>query len=98
MIANRLSRLLGDRRLSVREVARRTGLAESGLYELYHDRTRRVDFGTLDKLCAVLDCTTGDILEYVPDEEDAGRSGGRRPGQPRTKRRAATQPENEETR
>ena len=94
MIVNRLSRLLGDRRMSVRELARRTGLAESGLYELWNDRTRRVDFHTLDRLCAVLGCTTGDLLEYVPDQAGQDQGNGtpasEQPSQPRARRHSTT--------
>ena len=31
--------------------------------------TGGLDARTIDKLCALLDCQPGDIMEYVPDEE-----------------------------
>jgi len=64
MIENRLSRLLGERRMSVSELQRRTGLAYTTLHGLYHGRTDRIDFDTLDKLCRALGVSVGDILEY----------------------------------
>lgn len=74
MIVNRLSRILGERRMSIRELQRRTGLAYVTVYNLYSDKSTRVDFETLDKICRVLEIQPGDILEYAPDSEatDAG--------------------------
>lgn len=31
---------------------------------------RAIRFTTLDKLCKVLDCLPGDILDYAPDTEE----------------------------
>ena len=31
--------------------------------------TKGLDSKTINKLCELLDCQPGDILEYVPDEE-----------------------------
>ena len=67
MIVNHLSRELGSRRLSVLEVQRRSGISYSALRDLYNDRTKRLDFDTLDRLCRVLGCGVGDLLEYRPD-------------------------------
>ena len=64
MIVNRLSRLLGERRMSVRELQRRTGLAYATVYNLYSGKSNRVDFETLDKICDALDVGVGDVLEY----------------------------------
>ncbi len=64
MIENRLSRLLGERRMSVSELQRRTGLAYTTLHSLYHGRTDRIDLDTLDRICRALGVGVGDILEY----------------------------------
>ena len=67
MIVNRLSRILGERRMSIAELQRRTGLSYVTLHHLYSDRSERVDFKTLDRICGALDVQPGDILEYRPD-------------------------------
>lgn len=67
MIFNRVSRLMGDRRIGVTDLSRLTGLSYSTCYALYADRTRRIDFGTLDALCSYFGCGVGDVLEYLPD-------------------------------
>ena len=64
MIENRLSRLLGERRLSIAELGRRTGIPYTSLHALYHGTATRVDLKTLDRLCRALGVGVGDILEY----------------------------------
>lgn len=67
MIVNRLSRILGERRISIAELQRQTGLSYVTLHSLYSDKSTRIDFETLNKICRALDITPGDILEYAPD-------------------------------
>jgi putative transcriptional regulator len=67
MIVNRLSRLLGERRMSVMELKRQTGLSYVTVHNLYSGKSNRVDFDTLDKLCRALGVGVGDILEYQPE-------------------------------
>ena len=67
VIINRLSRLMGERRVSIQEVARATQLTYSVVHELYHDKSKRFDRTTLNKLCAYFDVPVGDILEWQRD-------------------------------
>lgn len=66
MLMNRLSRLVGDRRVAIRRVARETGLSYTAVYELYHDRTTRIDFATIDRLCGYFGVDTQHLLEWHP--------------------------------
>lgn len=34
------------------------------------DKSRRVDTETINKLCRLLGCQPGDIMEYIPDEDE----------------------------
>jgi DNA-binding Xre family transcriptional regulator len=34
------------------------------------DARRRVDTVTINRLCAVLECQPGDLMEYLPDEKE----------------------------
>ena len=68
-IRNHFSRLLGERRLNIREVARRTGLSYGALFALYHDRSGGITFDTLDALCRELKIQVSDLLEYVPEDQ-----------------------------
>lgn len=69
MMLNHVSRVMGERRLSIAETARRAGLAYTVVFGLYHDNVKRVDLETLDALCRALEVSSlADLIEYVPDE------------------------------
>jgi putative transcriptional regulator len=53
---------------TVRELAKEIDLSPSVITGLTSGRARRVDFATLNKLCRVLNCVPGDILEYIPED------------------------------
>ena len=46
------------------------GITQANLSILKPGKARAVRFSTLDAICRVLDCQPGDILEYVPGDED----------------------------
>jgi putative transcriptional regulator len=50
-----------------RELAERIGITEANVSLLKSGRVKGVRFETLEKICEVLDCQPGDILEYRPD-------------------------------
>lgn len=67
MIENKLSEVMGKKRLKISDVIAKTGLARNTVAELYHARAKRLDLDTLDKLCTALDCTPNDIIEHVKE-------------------------------
>jgi putative transcriptional regulator len=71
-IVVRLDVMLALRKVRSRELAQFVGITESNLSLLKSGRVRGVRFETLGKICAFLDCQPGDLLSYVPDDEDAG--------------------------
>ncbi len=77
MIQNKLSELMGARRLKVQDVARGTGLAYKTVWKLYHDRNDSFDREVLSRLCGYLGVGVGDILVYVPVEQTEPRHDGR---------------------
>ncbi|MDP9353161.1 MAG: helix-turn-helix transcriptional regulator [Chloroflexota bacterium] len=69
MIDNRLSEVLGRRRMNVSELARGAGISRSAAHKLYHDRTESFDRDVLDRVCAFLGVDVGDLLVYVPADQ-----------------------------
>jgi hypothetical protein len=59
---------MGEKRYSIVEVSRRTGLTTSTISNLYNDKVKRLDFDTLEKLCKLFNCQPNDLFEYIPDE------------------------------
>ena len=66
MIKVYLSRIMGEKRIRIQELSDRTGLSRSTISMLYNEKAGRIDFKTLDKICAALDCQPADLLEYIP--------------------------------
>lgn len=67
MITNNLSTLMGSKRVRIAEIARITGLTNDTISKIYNDKTKGIDFKTLDKLCWALECTPNNIFPYTPD-------------------------------
>jgi putative transcriptional regulator len=70
MINIRLDYVLLDRQMKLKDLAEATGLAVNNLSILKTNKARAIRFSTLDSLCKVLNCTPGDLLEYIPDEAE----------------------------
>jgi putative transcriptional regulator len=64
-----LSRILGEKRIKVADLARRTGISRRGLDKIYHEETGGIKFNVLAKLCEALEVSVGEILEYVPKDD-----------------------------
>lgn len=75
MLINRLSRLMGDRRLSIQAVHQGTGISYATMHDLYHDRNKRIDFATLDKLCNFFGVGPEQVFEWQADGESAHGEG-----------------------
>jgi putative transcriptional regulator len=67
-IANKVSELMGARRMKITELSEQTGLSYAAARAIYHGDTQSIEFNVLAKLCEVFDCQVGDILEYAPEE------------------------------
>lgn len=60
--------MLARRKMRSRELAERVGITEQNISLLKSGKVKGVRFETLEKICEVLDCQPGDILEYTRDE------------------------------
>lgn len=67
MIKNKLSEMMGIRRMNMAEVARIANLSHVAVFKIYHNRTKTIELQTIDKLCYALDCKIQDIFEYIPE-------------------------------
>lgn len=64
MIVNKVSTIIGARRMTVAEVAKKAKISYEAVNRLYDGTSKRLDFDTLDKLCRILKCHPGDLFEY----------------------------------
>jgi putative transcriptional regulator len=70
-----LDRVLAARRMKAKELARTIGISETQLSLFRSGKVRGVRFDTIAALCAVLECTPGDLLGYEHDPADIQRGG-----------------------
>ena len=71
-ISIRLDTMLVKRKISLTELSKAVGLSLTNLSMLKNGDVRGVRFETLEKICIVLNCQPGDLLEYqpFPDEKN----------------------------
>lgn len=68
--------MLARRKMTARDVAARIGLSETQLSLLRTGKVKGMRFETLARLCYVLDCKPGELIDYDMDPADlAGPEG-----------------------
>lgn len=60
--------MLAKRKMSLSELSEKVGLTMANLSILKSNKAKAIRFSTLDKICEVLDCQPGDLLEYTSEE------------------------------
>jgi putative transcriptional regulator len=67
--------MLARRKMRSKELAEHIGITEQNVSLLKSGKVKGMRFDTLGRICAVLNCQPGDILEYRPAEgDDPGRA------------------------
>ena len=74
MVRILLSTLLGERRWTQADLARKTGIRPSTINEWYHEIADRINVEHLDLICEALECDISDILKRVPGSEAETKS------------------------
>lgn len=61
--------MLAKRKMRSRDLAQQVGITEQNISLLKSGKVKGVRFETLERICEVLECQPGDILEYKKDAE-----------------------------
>lgn len=69
-IVVRLDVMLARRKMRLKELAAAVGLTEQALSMIKTGKVKGIRFESLVKICDVLDCQPGDLLEFVREEEE----------------------------
>ena len=64
MIIVNLDVMMAKRKISSGELSEKIGITPANLSILKNNKGKAIRFSTLNKICDVLNCTPGDILEY----------------------------------
>ncbi len=59
--------MLARRKMRSKQLAQLIGMTEANLSKLKSGNVKGVKLETLNKICKVLDCAPGDLIDYVPD-------------------------------
>ncbi len=59
--------VLVRRKMTLKELSERVNVSVTNLSLLKTGKVKGVRFSTLDAICRELECSPGDILEYVPE-------------------------------
>jgi putative transcriptional regulator len=62
--------MLAKRKMRSKELAERIGITEQNVSLLKSGKVRGVRFDTLGRICQVLNCQPGDLLEYRAEDGD----------------------------
>ena len=65
MIKCHLSRIMGEKRITQKEVIETTGLSSATISNLYNEKVKRLDFDTLEKLCKLFNCNVQEIFFFL---------------------------------
>ena len=71
MIVINLDVMLAKRKMSVTELSERVGLTMANISILKNGKVKAIRLSTLNKICEVLSCQPGDILEYTDNSSPA---------------------------
>lgn len=67
MIKVNLDIMLLKRKMTVIELADKVGITQANISILKNNRAKAIRFSTLEKICQILQCQPGDILEYTEE-------------------------------
>ena len=70
MIVINIDVMLAKRKMNVSELADKVGFTMANVSLLKNGKIKALKISTLNKLCQVLDCQPGDLLEYEPGEDN----------------------------
>lgn len=69
MIKCHLSRLMGERKLKISDVARDTGLHRNTITLLYQETANRIELDAVNALCKYFQIPINELFEYVDDNK-----------------------------
>lgn len=66
-----LNVMLAMRREKSKDLAAHVGITDANLSLLKSGKVKGIRFETLSKICDYLECTPGDLLQYVPNTPES---------------------------
>lgn len=70
MIVVNLDVVMAQRKMSLNDLSKLTGISATNLSILKTNKAKAIRFSTLEAICKVLECQPKDILEYKEGEDE----------------------------
>lgn len=64
----RINELLKERKRTYYWLSKKSGISHTTLWRLKKGKAHGINFATLEKICAVLDCVPGEVLDIARSE------------------------------
>lgn len=68
-IKNNLSKILGEKRISRRQLSLITGIRGSTISDIYHEKAKVISLENIALILEALDIGLNEFLEYIPEEK-----------------------------
>ena len=62
-----LSRILGEKKMKMSDLAKQSGVSKTTILSLYHEKAKGITFEVLEKIGTALDCEVSDLLEFIEE-------------------------------
>ena len=62
--------MMAKRKISAQDLAAKIGITQANLSILKNNKGKAIRFSTLEKLCEVLECKPGNILDFEEEKKD----------------------------
>lgn len=69
MIKIKLSTLLGENKMTQKQLSSLTNIRPATISKMYYEEIKRIDIEHLNNLCHVFKCEISELLEYIPDQK-----------------------------
>jgi putative transcriptional regulator len=70
-VKNNVSKILGERLISITDVSNATGISRTALTAIYYRKNKGIQFETIEKLCDYLQVPMSELFEYEPKKGDS---------------------------
>ncbi|MFO7296569.1 MAG: helix-turn-helix transcriptional regulator, partial [Clostridia bacterium] len=74
MIEWRLHIKMAEKRWRIADLERASGVSRETIRKLYYGKVDAIRMDTLDAICRALNCQVGDLMVYVPSQDEGGAS------------------------
>jgi len=72
MIEWRLHIKMAEKRWRIADLERASGVSRETIRKLYYGKVDAIRMDTLDAICRALNCQVGDLMVYVPSQDEGG--------------------------